>query len=61
MKHPTPRYTREMSHATRDMREGATLLERSGERTTIELMTAIGLATTARDALLRAAAAREVE
>ena len=54
-------YLRELGRAQRDAEELAALLERSGERTITELMAAIGLATTARDALLRAAAAREGE
>ena len=54
-----PGYLRELGHAQRDAQEIAALLVRPGDRTTTELMAAIGLATTARDALLRAAAARE--
>ncbi len=51
-------YRRQMQAALGDAAELVVLLERHGELTLVELMTAIGLATMAHDALLRAAAAR---
>lgn len=59
----TPRAARELSHARRDAIELRDLLvDHALEELTLrQIMTGIGLATVTRDALMRAAAARETE